>query len=386
MLDSQINTARPARRTAFISRELSRYSIDIVALAETRLPDEGNITEDNFFWKGHPTHERTIHGVGFAIRNSLADQIEEALAGISPRLMRMRVPLTNHLYATIFSCEEDKDSFYVCLDAELQRVSSSDKIIIFGDFNVRVGSSYLAWEDVIGHHGLGKDNSNRHRLLSLCARHHLVITNTIFAIKDIYKGTWQHPRSKLWHTLDNVAVRQLDRNNVNVTRPMRGAECWTDHRLVRSKMSLRIRPPVKRRAPNRKTQLPVTEYLGSTTGPLAEISRTLANREPQEVYANRVEEIWSTFARGVTEAAGEVLGYTKHKNQHWFDDNNAEIHRLLEERNRVYGNFLRNPSSIHPKRTWQEKSAEAQRSLRVMVNAWWLDISAELRRHADAGD
>ena len=310
MLDSQINTARPARRTAFISRELSRYSIDIVALAETRLPDEGNITEDTFFWKGNPTHEQTLHGVGFAIRNSLADQIEEALAGISPRLIRMRVPLTNHLYATIFSCEEDKDSFYVCLDAELQRVPSSDKIIIFGDFNVRVGSLYLAWEDVIGHHGLGKDNSNRHRLLSLCARHHLVITNTIFAIKGIYKSTLQHPRSKLWHTLDNVAVRQRDRNNVNVTHPMRGAECWTDHRLVRSKMSA-----CQEKSSQPKTQLPVTEYLGSTTGPLAEISRTLANREPQEVYANRVEEIWSTFARGVTEAAGEVLGYTKHKNK-----------------------------------------------------------------------
>ena len=304
--------------------------------------------------------------------------------------MRMRV----HRYATIFSCyaptllgtEEDKDSFYECLDAELQRVPRSDKIIMLGDFNARVGSSYFAWRGVIGHHGLGKANSNGHRLLSLCASHHLVITNMIFAIKDIYKGTWQQPCSKLWHTLHYVVVRQRDRNDVNVTRAMRGAECWTDHRLVRSKMLLCIRLPVRKRAPNRKlncTSLNTSEVRQDLS---AEISRRLTNREPREVYANRVEEIWSVFAGVVTEAAGEVLGYTKHRNKNWFDNNNAEIHRLLEERNRAHGNFLRNPSSIHLKRTWQEKHSEAQRSLRVMENAWWLDISPELRRHADAGD
>ena len=90
------------------------------------------------------------------------------------------------------------------------------------------------------------------QILSLCARHHLVITNTIFAIKVIYKGTWQHHRSKLWHTLDYVVIRQRDRNDENVARAMHGAEYWADHKLVRSKMSLRIRSPVKKRAPNRK--------------------------------------------------------------------------------------------------------------------------------------
>ena len=37
---------RPAKRTALISQELPRYSINLVSLAETRLPDEGNPTED----------------------------------------------------------------------------------------------------------------------------------------------------------------------------------------------------------------------------------------------------------------------------------------------------------------------------------------------------
>ena len=59
MLDSNLNTDRPARRTALIAQELARYDIAIAALSETRLPDEGSLTEDQggytFYWKGYPT-------------------------------------------------------------------------------------------------------------------------------------------------------------------------------------------------------------------------------------------------------------------------------------------------------------------------------------------
>ena len=60
MLDAS-NTDRPARRTALIAQELRRYNVDIAALAETRLPDDGSLTEAGggytFFWKGLPNGE-----------------------------------------------------------------------------------------------------------------------------------------------------------------------------------------------------------------------------------------------------------------------------------------------------------------------------------------
>ena len=63
------------RRTAFISCELARYNIDIVAISETRLPDEGSFEEMRtgytFVWCGLPTVARRIHGVGFAVRTAL---------------------------------------------------------------------------------------------------------------------------------------------------------------------------------------------------------------------------------------------------------------------------------------------------------------------------
>ncbi|WP_435339520.1 hypothetical protein, partial [Klebsiella pneumoniae] len=70
-------------------------------------------------------------------------------------------------------------------------------------------------------------NSNGERLLSLCSEHGLVITNTIFQLKNKHKTTWMHPRSKNWHLLDYVIVIQKDQRDALVTRAMRGAECST---------------------------------------------------------------------------------------------------------------------------------------------------------------
>ena len=62
------------RRTALIACELARYNIDIAALSETRLPDEGSLIEMGtgytFFWSGLHTVARRIHGGGFAVRTA----------------------------------------------------------------------------------------------------------------------------------------------------------------------------------------------------------------------------------------------------------------------------------------------------------------------------
>jgi len=76
------NCSRPRRRTALIASELSRYNIDIAALSETRLTDEGSLNEMasgyTFFWKGLPADSWRIHGVGFAIRTKLLQTLPES--------------------------------------------------------------------------------------------------------------------------------------------------------------------------------------------------------------------------------------------------------------------------------------------------------------------
>ena len=126
--------------------------------------------------------------------------------------------------------------------------------ILFLQHPVQTSSSFLVtlmlelvqttkfWEGVIGSEGVGKCNSNGLLLLRKCAEHYLLINNTVFKLPNRNKTSWMHPRSKHWHLIDYVIVRRTDRQDVRVTKTMCGADCWTDHRLVVSKLNLRIQP------------------------------------------------------------------------------------------------------------------------------------------------
>ncbi|KXJ06725.1 Craniofacial development protein 2 [Exaiptasia diaphana] len=143
-----------------------------------------------------------------------------------------------------------KDKFYEELDSLISRVPRADKLLLLGDFNARVGTDSVAWDGIIGRHGIGKCNSNVLLLLQTCSSHDLVITNTLFQLPSRKKTAWMHPRSKHWHMLDYIITRRSDRGDVCVTKAMCGAECWTDHRLVISKLDIHIRP--KRRPQGKK--------------------------------------------------------------------------------------------------------------------------------------
>ncbi|CAI9715341.1 Hypothetical predicted protein [Octopus vulgaris] len=168
----------------------------------------------------------------------------------------MRLPLESKQHLTLFSVyaptlladPADKDSFYSDLRRLLNNTPANDKVLILGDFNARVGKDSEAWKEFLGRHGIGGCNDNGLLLLEFCTEHQLAITNTIFQQKDRLKTTWMHPRSKHWHLLDYVLVRQRDLKDVLHTRVMPRAECHTDHRLVGCKLKLQFKPKPKKKS------------------------------------------------------------------------------------------------------------------------------------------
>ena len=54
---------------------------------------------------------------------------------------------------TFSNLEEVKAKFYLDIEAVMQSIPFEDKIVIMGDFNVRVAKDYQTWEGVIGRHG-----------------------------------------------------------------------------------------------------------------------------------------------------------------------------------------------------------------------------------------
>lgn len=96
MLDST-DSNRPERRSALIAHELSRLSVDIAALSEVRLSEEGSLRElragYTLYWSGKPKTEKRLSGVGFMIKDSIATKLSNLPTGHTDRIMSMLLPL-----------------------------------------------------------------------------------------------------------------------------------------------------------------------------------------------------------------------------------------------------------------------------------------------------
>ena len=393
LLDGRGSGDAPRRRTALLSHELGRYDIDIAALSETRISGEGSLREGDYviYWKGYPEGQPRMHGVGLAIKHSLIKNLTEEPTFISERIMTLRVPLVRNEYAQVISvyaptlvAEEDvKDDFYAALSEVLRGANPRDKIILLGDFNARVGSRRDLWGQALGCHGHGKMNGNGLRLLTLCTEYDLTITNTLFRLKPIHKTSWMHPRSQQWHLLDYVIVRSSQVGEVRVTRAMRGAECWTDHRLIISKIHATIRPPNRK---NRRRKRIDCAMLKDPTKRLEFEAKTRVAVENLTAGVGTAVARWDEFAKKLLDAAEETLGSLRPKNRDWFGENEGEIKVLLKRKNDAHTAALRNPSSSHLRQRFTAARAEAQRRLRELENKWWQDLAQEIQGYADSNN
>ena len=379
---------RPERRSALVAHELAKCSIDIAALSETRLPGEGQLQElgpkYTFFWRGLQQTERRIHGVGFAIRNSFLKNLASLPCGISERLMTLRLKLTKNDYATVISAyaptldseEAVKDAFYESLDAVLTETPKSDKIILLGDFNARVGRDNRLWGGVIGKNGLGNVNANGVRLLSLCAEHGLTITNTLFRQLNKYKGSWQHPRSKHWHLIDYVIVRAEDQKNVHLTRAVTGADgCWSDHRLIRSRMTLHMSR--SSRSDNNSQRKRFNLAALEDPSVVEDLQASINNSLRCITTDDSVEAHWDKIKSSIDSSCALVLGYTRRKHKDWFDDNNVQITDMVAKKRSAFVAWQADPSSQLKRDVHRKAKAEVQKLTRQLKNDWW---KAEQRR------
>lgn len=134
-----------------------------------------------------------MHGVGFAIQNKLLSSVEKPVP-ISSRLSSLRlhtncgpVTITATYAPTLTSDLDVKESFYNQLSAIVQKTPSTERLMILGDFNARVGANSSAWPDILGINGYGNMNDNGQRLLC---------PPSFFQGSSSSKVTWRHPCSK----------------------------------------------------------------------------------------------------------------------------------------------------------------------------------------------
>ena len=396
LLDSKRAHARPS---AIVARELERYSIDIAALSETRVLGETSFAENygsagyTFFLKGKPEGEKRFHGVGFAIRSKLIPLLKNKHpTGINERLMTMCLPLNScnltliSAYApTLQGSEQEKECFYDTLNETIKAIPPSHKLLLLGDFNARVGVDYSSWPNVLGKHGVGRENSNGTLLLSVCAQNELIITNTIFQQADRYKTTWMHPGTKKWHLIDYVITRQRDVKDVNHTRAMCGSRTWSDHRLVKCKLNLhaKVHRHTCRLKSTKKLNIEMLKSAKCHEILETSLKRAFATAERTTTCA---AETWEFLKSTTYKVAEEVLGTPKRKHRDWFNENDPLIKPLLTKLHNLHLEVIEDENNTELAESYRACKQEAQRSLRAMQNSWWKARAADLQDAADKHD
>ena len=185
--------------------------------------------------------------------------------------------------------------------------------------------------------------------------------------------------------LDYVIVRQRDKKDVRVTKSMCGAECWTDHRLLISKLNIRIQPqgrPQEKKTPKRLN----VKKLNNDHITQALTEKLDSKLQHQNFDTQDPESDWATFRDIVYSAALEVVGTTKRKHTDWFDKNNQRIQFLLDEKHRLHKAHINDPLFTVKKVAFCNIRRNIQVELRRMQDKWLNEKADEIQCFADRND
>ena len=266
------NPTRQNERLCDVLRTMKEKSVEVLALSEVRWPGHGvSQLEDTIIahsdMSDRNSHQRS-RGVAVLLSDSAASAWRSAgsvFHPVSERILRIR--LKSHIgfmsliavYAptNVPGNEEETEAFYQSLQSVVEQVPVRDMLLIMGDFNARVGNDMSAWIGTLGRFGPAERNENGVKLLDFCALKGLVITNTLFQHRACHQHTWFHPAesSNAVHVLDYVLVNQRFKTSILDTRVYRKTHLQSDHRLVISKVRLKLK--AKRRRVQREPRYQV---------------------------------------------------------------------------------------------------------------------------------
>ena len=226
----------------------------------------------------------------------------------------------------VFSCyaptyaasREDKEEFFDTLQQAVSGVPSQECYMMLGDFNARVGSrgSGDEWLNERGPFGLGELNDAGKEFLSFLSTNEATVCNTWFPKKDIYKQTWQHPKSKQWHCIDFAVMRRADLRKCRDVVVKRGAECNSDHRMLKVEVEIgrKFFTSAGRRSKAKKFDVSglqrrcEDDARGETTFDVY-VSDVCSRVKEEWSSADPVEEKWNVLKTALCDAASSHLGY-----------------------------------------------------------------------------
>lgn len=229
--------------------ESRRYNISCLGICEHRWGGQGHFTPTNggkiiYAGKEKPGQSGVAIYLEKNISNSLMGYNPYNDRVLSARLRGIGYNITLiQVYApTSVASEEEKEEFYATLQQALDACNQSDRIIIMGDFNSKVGSIKDEMEKgIVGSHGLGERNESGEGLVEFAITNNLTITNTMFKTHKRRLYTWTSPDGETKNQIDYILTNRRWKTSVTAARTLPGADCGTDHELLMAEIKLRLK-------------------------------------------------------------------------------------------------------------------------------------------------
>ena len=172
-------------------------------------------------------------------------------ASFQTKVRRVSMNVIQCYAPTNDSQDQVKDQFYHRLQTVIDNFPERDVTILMGDFNAKIGSDNIGYEEVMGQHGLGVMNDKGERLADLSALNKLVLGGSVFPHRRIHKATWLSPDQLTANQIDHFCISKKFRRSLQDVRVKRGADAASDHHLVIANLRLRLKRNRTGAAPQR---------------------------------------------------------------------------------------------------------------------------------------
>lgn len=349
--------------------------LDVLALSETKLKGKG---EEVF---GSVKGLKSGVGVRFRAREGVAVLLSEDMWKCvtehkeeSPRLMWVRLKLGSERWVivSVYAPYEsgtngiEVERFWDELRGCLEKFGNSERVIVLGDLNARVGDRPV--QGVLGSFGVQGVNGNGETLVQLCVENELVIGNTWFKKRDVHKYTWERMGGDDKALMDYVLVRKRDKSSMTDVNVFRGAARGvSDHYLVVCKMKLRGKVYMRRVNAPEKMVTRVSELAKD------ECKRRYGERisyewaRVKDLESQGVDEEWMRLRDVVCNVGREVcgtrkVGGKKRKGCEWWND---EVKRLIGEKGKLFNRWLKDKNGV-VREEYKRKNREVKAKVREL--------------------
>ena len=245
-------------------------------------------------------------GVGILLAEKWWEKVFEVIR-VSDRiiLIRMVVGSVVFVFVSVYApqsnlSESVKDQSYYSLQSTIARVSSSEQLIISGEWNGHIGSHSTAFEDMHGGQALGKRNHEGERLLEFVVANELVVGNSWFKKKFEYLVTYQSGECKT--KIDYILYKRSFKKMVSNVKVIVGEECATQHRLVVGDFKVCTHAHPKRFVPYTKVWK-LTDF-----GNQIEISNVFNALIQGNETGKTLDELWKYLKNNLINATKQVCG------------------------------------------------------------------------------